>query len=131
MEFEKLIETAMNFIKAVGELNENAKESFDTLKDMKKVFQDVQENQLEDPIIEEACILVLFKGVIAQLCFAATVSKTVQEMEPLVSQLPPSLQPKARVIRDHLHSIRGKLKEIQATVTEMKTMVRKCLLKKK
>ena len=129
-EFENILETAMNFVKAAGELIENAKESFDALKDMKKVFQDVQENQLEDPIIEDACILVLFKGVIAQLCFAASLSKTVQEIEPLESQLPQSLQPKTRVIRDHLHSIREKLKEIQATMTEMRTMASKCLLKK-
>ena len=128
MVFEKLLETAMNFIKDVGELTENAKESLDALKDMKKVFQDVQENQLEDPIIEDACILVLFKGFIPQLCFVAAVSKTVQEIDPLESQLPSSLQPKARVIRDHLHKIREKLKEIQATMTEMAKMASKFLL---
>ena len=130
-EFETILETAMNVFKAVGELTENAEESFYALEDMKKVFQDVHENQLKDSILEDPCILVLFKRVIAQLCFVAAVSKTVQEMEPLESQLPPSLQPKARVIRDHLHSIRRNLTEIQVTMTEMRTMASKCLLKKK
>lgn len=132
MAFENILETAMNFIKATGEeLIETAKDSFDALKEVKKVLQDVQENLLEDPIIKNACILVLFKGFIAQLCFAAAVSKTVQEIDPLESQLPPSLQPKAAVIRNYLDSIREKLKEILATVNEMKTIVSKCLLKKK
>ena len=128
MGFEKLLEDAMNFIKAVGELTQKAKESFDALNYMKKVFQDVQEYKLEDSIIEDACILVLFKGLIVQLCFAASVSKTVKEIGPLEPKLPPSLQLKAGVIRDHLDSIRGKLEEIQATMTKMNTMASKCLL---
>lgn len=130
MEFEKLLEIAMNFIKDVGELTQNTNESFDVLRDMTKVFQDVQGNQLEDPIIEDACILVFFKGVIVQQCFVASVSKTVKEIQPLESQLPSSLQPKARNIRTFLERIRETLKQIQETITKMGTMASKFLLKK-
>lgn len=130
MEFEKLLEIAMNFIKDVGELTQNTNESFDVLRDMTKVFQDVQGNQLEDPIIEDACILVIFKGVIVQQCFVASVSKTVKEIQPLESQLPSSLQPKARNIRTFLERIRETLKQIQETITKMGTMASKFLLKK-
>lgn len=121
MEIESTLDLAVKIIRGMGEFTQESTTIFGTLGNIREYFQEVLTYSSGDPLIQNLCYSVLCDGFILLKCCYANIKKTIQQLEK--EELPERLKPRVKEIRSYCTSLEEKLKEIGATVTDIKTTV--------